>query len=445
MDRHQQSQASLPLRVADALKHWHAIDATDGMFDDLLLFRQASRQDGTPRHANNVLLRQALAALRRHYPASADLLELRYLDGWAVDRVAIALNFGESTIYRRQHQAIVQLAATLAELEAKAWQGRAERIEQRLDSTTHTHLVGIERQLEQLAAMVVEARPPWILSIEGIGGIGKTALADALVRRLGQRLAFDDVAWASAQPAILDAHGAIRAKERPALSAASLVQTLLQQLAPADAPGVLGRPEAALAMLHTRLKDAPHLVVVDNLETLADLEALLPTLRKLANPSKFLLTSRKRLIGEHDIYLYPVPELVEADALALVRLAAAHHNVAGLSAVGDDALHPLYAAVGGNPLALLLLVGQLHMHDLESILHDLTAARGAPIENLYTFIYRRAWDNLDPLARRVLLTMSLVKVGGDYLVNPAGDVQRRRYTIHSLTRSFLHEQVARWK
>ena len=25
-----------------------------------------------------------------------------------------------------------------------------------------------------------------------------------------------------------------------------------------------------------------------------------------------------------------------------------------------------------------------------------------------------------------------------------GDLQRRRYTIHSLTRSFLHEQVARW-
>ena len=31
------------------------------------------------------------------------------------------------------------------------------------------------------------------------------------------------------------------------------------------------------------------------------------------------------------------------------------------------------------------------------------------------------------------------------LVNVGGDLQRRRYSIHSLTRTFLHEQVARWQ
>ena len=116
------------------------------------------------------------------------------------------------------------------------------------------------------------------------------------------------------------------------------------------------------------------------------------------------------------------------------------------------------------------MVGQLHLHDLDTLLHDLQAARGTPIENLYTFIYRRAWENLDARARRVLLAMGAVKVQGDRLpmiatvsnldagevsdalqqlivlnlVHTLGDVHARRYAIHSLTRSFLHEQVARW-
>jgi hypothetical protein len=219
------------------------------------------------------------------------------------------------------------------------------------------------------------------------------------------------------------------------------------------------------------LRRKPHLLVVDNLETVVDLEALLPALRTLVDPSKVVLTSRKRLVGERDIYLYPVPELPEAHALALVRAAGAHHNVAGLASADDAELRPIYAAVGGNPLALLLVAGQLHLHDLPTVLADLQEARGAPVENLYTFIYRRAWDNLDELQRRVLLAMSLVNTHGDNLafvaataelplaavhdalqqlmllnlVFASGDLRARRYGIHSLTRSFLHEQVARWR
>jgi hypothetical protein len=223
-------------------------------------------------------------------------------------------------------------------------------------------------------------------------------------------------------------------------------------------------------LLRTVLKRAPHLVVIDNLETVVDLEALLPTLRTLVEPSKIVLTSRKRLVGETDIHLYAVPELSERDALALLRQAGSQHNVRGLADAPDAELRPIYTTVGGNPLALLLLVGQLHLRDLATVLHDLQGARGAPVENLYTFIYWRAWEHLDERARQVLLAMSLVKVTGDHLdfiaatsgldvsqVNDAlqqlivlnlvytlGDMHARRYAIHSLTRSFLHEQVARW-
>jgi len=461
----------LEQRVLHALRHWHDGESADGLLVDLLLFRQAARSEtGTARQANNVVLRQTLSVLRRQHAADADLLELRFLDNWPVDRIAVRLNFSESTVYTHQHQALLRLVAVLRTREAEAWKARQAQVDARIEAPIATHLIGVDAQIEALADLVIAPAAPWIVSVEGIGGIGKTVLAGALVRRASHSLAFDDFAWASAQPAILDLRGTIRAKERPALSATALVTALLQQLMPAEATGVLGAPEQALSLLKNRLKHAPHLVVIDNLETIADLEALMPVLHSLADPTKFVLTTRQRLIGERDIYLYPVPELSETHAFALVRQTAQRQNAADLAAASDDDLHPLYATVGGNPLALLLVVGQTQLHGLDTVLHDLRAARGAPVANLYTFIYRRAWDSLDELGRRVLLTMSLVNVRGDTLefiaatsdlppgdvvtalqhlimlnlVNPAGDLHHRRYQIHSLTRAFLHEQVAKW-
>ncbi|MCB0146906.1 MAG: hypothetical protein KDE01_04580, partial [Caldilineaceae bacterium] len=282
---------------------------------------------------------------------------------------------------------------------------------------------------------------------------------------------FADFGWVSAKPLMLDpGGGALRALERPALTADAMVGELLVQLAPHESAGLLAFPERALAFLRERLKRAPHLVVVDNLETVADLEALLPTLRALAAPTKFLLTSRKRLIDESGIYLYPMPELSEADALALVRREARQRNLPAVADAPDDTLRRIYAAVGGNPLALLLVVGLTHVHGLDLVLRNLRDARGQSVENLYGFVYRQAWEALDEFHREVLLAMPLASPRGESLafiasicdrpappvadalqwlnelnlVTVSGGLHDRRYGIHSLTRSFLQEQVARW-
>ncbi len=136
----------------------------------------------------------------------------------------------------------------------------------------------------------------------------------------------------------------------------------------------------------------------------------------------------------------------------------------------DADLRPIIATVGGNPLALLLVVGLTHVHSLTVVLRHLREARGLPAENLYTYIYRQAWDALDERHRQVLLAMPLTALRGETLefvaaicdlplavtadvlhrlymlnlVTAGGDLHRRRYAIHSLTRTFLQEQVARW-
>ena len=406
----------LDQRVPLALRHWSDAESTEGLLTDLLLYRQAERPDATTsRQANNTVLRQALSALRRQHAADADLLELRYLDNWSVERIAVKFNFSVSTVYTHQHQAMERLVAVVRAREADAWQARQATFEARMEAPASRCLVGVDAQIESLVQLVATRVAPWIVSIEGIGGIGKTMLASAVARHIGRSLAFDDFAWASAQPAILDLRGTIRARERPALSAAALVTSLLLQLLPTESASVLGAPKQALALLKHRLKHIPHLVVIDNLETVADMAELIPVLHTLVDPSKFVLTTRDRLIGERDVYLYPVPELSEAHAFALVRETAQRQNATDLASASDVDLRPLYATVGGNPLALLLVVGQTQLHGLDAVLNDLRAARGAPVANLYSYIYRRAWDKLDEVSRRVLLTMSLVNVRGDTL------------------------------
>jgi hypothetical protein len=122
-------------------------------------------------------------------------------------------------------------------------------------------------------------------------------------------------------------------------------------------------------------------------------------------------------------------------------------------------------------LALQLVVGQMHVRSLDAILHDLHDARSMPVESLYTFIYRQAWESLDETSHRVLLAMPLVNVRGDSeetirsicglahddvtnalqrlitlnLVRATGDLNQKRFYIHGLTRTFLQEQVARWQ
>ena len=471
----------LKKQVYEALREWHRprSDAQSPL-RDLHVWRQSlheiqqkklSEAGGMHGHgATNHLLYRALKILRLEDSESASLLEMRFQDGWSAQRVANRLNIAESTVYAKQRQAVRRLATVIYEMEEKALAVKLERVARRTPPPTYVNLVGVQEHLDELTQRLIAPEPPWMFSVEGIGGIGKTALGHALLGRAMMNAAFDDCGWVSAQPAILDLSGVIRPVDQPLLSAEQLVEALLSQLAPETAAYLTADRTRALTALQKRLKREPHLIVIDNLETVTDLEALLPTLQSLANPSKFVLTTRKSLYSEPNLYHFAVPELNDVHALALIRQEARYSNLPALAESCDDELYPIYETVGGNPLALRLVVGQLHMDSPEVILDDLVEAKGATAENLYDYIYRRAWDSLDGLSQEVLVAMPLVSVDGDdldylaevtgmshgdlrsglnklitlNLVDGVGGLRHRRYRIHSLTRTFLHRQVVKW-
>jgi hypothetical protein len=166
-----------------------------------------------------------------------------------------------------------------------------------------------------------------------------------------------------------------------------------------------------------------------------------------------------------------VPALSLDDALALVRYEAANRNLSFLTQAGDDDLRPIYEIVGGNPLALRLVVGQTHHYPLSTVLEKLSNARGASSEALFSYIYRWAWDLLDDNAQQLFLCLPLLPATGadlgflstisgldenqfhsalesllrlNLLDHRTHSLYHSVYTIHSLTRTFLLQEVIRW-
>ncbi|MCB0084313.1 MAG: hypothetical protein KDE47_25410, partial [Caldilineaceae bacterium] len=210
--------------------------------------------------------------------------------------------------------------------------------------------------------------------------------------------------------------------------------------------------------------------VIDNLETVHDVESLLPLLQDFANPTRFILTSRYNLYSEPNIYHFAVSELSREDTRTLVRHKAELSNLPVLATAADAELACIYDTVGGNPLAIRLVVGQVHVHSLHHIVRNLRQVKGESTENLYAYIYRQAWESLDELGKRILLAMPLAPPAGDdlefiaamseididelarglnqlvarNLVDARGGLNQRRYSIHGLTRTFLHQQVLGW-
>ncbi len=468
---HAPSWSELHDRVQDALRTFDESGA-DSPLADLFLFRRVrGTRTLSSREITNHIMLDLITRLEQENDHYGQVLYKRFVESKSMNLTAHEMSVADSTAFRWQREGIVRLAQILDEAETAARLELHRRFLSRLDLPTNSRLFGIDAHLDRLTEWVSATDMPWLILVEGMGGIGKTTVTDAFVRRAIERYLFDDFAWVSAKADQFSLAGEIHPLHMATLTPATLVEKLARQILP---PGTLPTPfvyDQGLALVQARLAYVPSLVVVDNLETLADLEILLPTLVALANPSKLLLTSRKSLDHLPEIFPYRLPALEEADALALVRYEAAARNQTDLATAPDEVLRPIFETVGGNPLALRLVVGQTTVHALPTVLEALRSAQGRSVEQLYTFIYRQAWDNLDEPTRLALLAMPLVPAEGGNL-NFIGSIsglgqhvlmdalarlvrlnlidhrrdslQRSRYTIHSLTRTFLHEQVAKW-
>jgi hypothetical protein len=464
----------LPGAVHTALRRWHAGAQEDLPWSQMLTVAQRLAQSPVADHdlAVKEVVLDALRMLEEHAGGDAEqILRLRFLDGYTATAAANRLNLTQDVVYKRQRAAVEDLAKVIWQSELEARAVVEARVVGRLEIKEPSRLFGVEDKLAELTTALTGAGPPWLVAVVGIGGIGKTSLADAAIRSLLSSPIFADICWVSARQERFTLWDGLQASPQgaPALTVAALLDAIIEQLGFLDLSGQAQAEK--LENLRARLKAQPYLVVVDNLETVADYRALVPDLQSLVHPSRFLLTSRHSMHEYPGVHNLSLDELSPADTLALLRYEAGQRGLAEVATSPDARLMRVYEVSGGNPLAMKLLVGQMHTLSLPRVVDDLRQARGRRVDELYHFIYWRSWQLLSEDARRVLSIMPLVAESGGglaqlgalselyeeslaaaltqlvrlCLVNVRGTVEARRYSIHRLTESFLLREVLKWQ
>jgi hypothetical protein len=449
-----------------ALRAWQQLDNTpENLLADLFLVQQQRRSlpDTTPstlRLATNRVLLEHINELGQHDPEGARILTMRFIDNEIIQQVVHQLDLSEDQVKRRQREAIEQLTRLIQASELRLRQAQAQLMEASLTPPSYRVLFGVDAPRDLLVEQLLIHGAPWVLAIVGIGGIGKTSLADQVVRLVIQQFRYEKIAW-------LRLHAPVVGLLTETI-ADDLIAQLSQQLCP-HLP-LEATMEVRRQQVRQTLKHIAHLIVVDNLELEEDSASLLPLLHDLANPSKFLLTARTHLPGQVGVFSLPLKELSLPDAADLIRHHANSINFPDLANATLDEIGPIYEAIGGNPLALKLVVSLAVVYPLPDILEELVGVQLDEIEMMYRRIYWQTWQSLREESRALLEVMPLASSVGvmaeqmmamsglsrkqllpaiNELVNRSllevsGTIWERRYSIHRLTETFLRTEIIHW-
>lgn len=331
---------------------------------------------------------------------SWSVLYFRYFSSVSinVEELSTAANVVPQQFRRRLNQGLSYLVDLLRRREMEN-ETRHKSINRNLPLPDYTRLVGIQPVLDQLSQELNQKDGSRMVSIEGIGGIGKTAAARAFVSLPETSSHWPNILWISARQAVLDDSGHLSIVQNAASSLEDITDRLADQLG----IGYLSSKPVKEKMdgIQAALNLQPYLVVIDNLETVDDSIELIPALAKFSGTSRFLITSRQTLRTYPFVYTFQLSELNDQSSFELLELETSRRGRS--SQVEKNQFADLYSVIGGIPLAIKLVAAQLHIRPLAEILKEFkNANRG--VEDFYRYIYWKIWQDLSDPAHRLLLS-----------------------------------------
>lgn len=313
-----------------------------------------------------------------------------------------------------------------------------------------------EKELAELLSDLHNSNGPPVVVITGLGGLGKTAIGVELARRALRQEEFAGLIGDSAKQETLHGDQVIQLKDAT-LDFDSLIDTMARQLGRWEIPTL--NPEEKTVKLAKLLHEKRYLVMVDNLETAENANALVAQLRNLLNGSRAIVTSRKQIHLDF-VRSLSLQELKEEDSLLFLRTDATQRGIQQILDAPEEKLRQIHKVTGGAPLALKLVVGQAGFLDLDLIIKQLQQAGS----NLYPYVFRESWQQLSVPAQHVLIYIgktavthvsweelasvgitndeaTLVKAISQLvafsLLNVVSVKSQMRYGIHQLTRQFV--------
>jgi len=340
-------------------------------------------------------------------------------------------------------------------------------IERYLPLPDATRLIEVGATLDLLTELFHDPAGPLMVSLEGIGGIGKTALARAFVAQPNVSADCPAILWVSARQATLAEDGSLMSIPNSATTLEDITLRMAEQLGMAS---LTGKPlSERLEGLYTALGNKKTLTVIDNLETAEEIHELVPALAKMAGTSRFLITTRQTLRAYPFIHIIPLSELTADGAYNLMSAELIRRGRTVRATARDFA--DLYQVVGGIPLAIKLAAAQLSLRPLHEIVKNLRQA-SMGTDQMYRYLYWQTWQALSDPSRLLLLSFLSADAEGEdldflrtmsaqddeqfyqalfeldqfSLLEVSGDAARPLYRLHRLTVTFLQTDILnRWQ
>lgn len=319
-------------------------------------------------------------------------------------------------------------------------------------------LFGRERELEELLTFLTRPDGPRLITLGGLGGVGKTRLAHAVVEQAQARFAQGAHLVALAEVAEPDG------------------------VAPAIAAGLrLVSGDDAKSALLRALRDQELLLALDNFEHLLDAAPLISAILDAAPGARILVTSRERL-GLSPEQVYPLHGLAVPDEIsgaetldapaAQLLLQRARLARPGLDPGPADvaAIARICRLVQGMPLPLTLAASWAELLSFAEIADEIarsldflsTERRDVPErQRSVRAVFDSSWGRLPPDAQRVFARLTVFRggfsrqaaeavagatlhtlrrlVNASFITLAAG---AQRYAIHELLRQMAADSAA---
>ncbi len=263
-------------------------------------------------------------------------------------------------------------------------------------------LRGRENELEKLNALLADPTGPPAISISGVGGLGKTALARELAGHLRDVTDFVDVLWISAQRQI--SIGAdIHSLDPGVQDFEQVIDQLFAQTGLAEAmkqsKSLVDKRSALVDLFQTQ----PYLITLDNLDDIVNELELMQRTLEILGRSRLLITTRHRKVDSLPLVRpFHLAGLSEEESVRYLREEGTYRGLVTLAQAERADLAEVHHLTGGAPLALNLVIGQAQTWALETVLAHLRAASGLD-ERFYTFLFLKDWQTLEKSARRLLI------------------------------------------
>ena len=232
----------------------------------------------------------------------------------------------------------------------------------------YLRLIGRDDKINHLLDLIsLEHRMP-IVSIDGIGGVGKTALIlEAAHRCWDANIAasysdtprFDSIIFVSAKQNWLKPSGILQRPDHGSnlydiyrIVARVLNNQKIRQVSPAEQKSIV----------YSSLEKQKTLLIIDNFETIFDQSQVLSFLSDLPISTKAVITSRKRVSAHTYVHL---SDLSKEDSIAIMYQEAKLKD----TTITLHQCEQIYKRFNGVPIALIYAVGQLNMgYSLKKIL-----------------------------------------------------------------------------